>query len=65
MVVLIIGGMEGVSGIVRWGQTIGGAALYEGGRRLYTEEINAAIEEGAARALADRSAVTRRIRSLP
>lgn len=35
--------MEGVSGIVRWEQTRGGAALYDEARRLYTEEINAAI----------------------
>src|SRR3954447_18742461 len=35
--------MEGVSGIVRWQQTSGGHAMYEEGRRLYTEEINAAV----------------------
>jgi D-amino peptidase len=50
LVVLIIGDMEGVSGIVRWEQTTGGAsALYEEGRRLYTEEINAAVR-GARKA---------------
>src|SRR5438034_7470452 len=35
--------MEGVSGIVDWGQVNGGAPMYEEGRRLYTEEINAAV----------------------
>src|SRR5438874_10086508 len=35
--------MEGVSGIVRWAQTEGGDPMYAEGRRLYTEEINAAV----------------------
>jgi D-amino peptidase len=35
--------MEGVAGIVRWEQVDGGAAMYEEGRKLYTEEINAAV----------------------
>jgi D-amino peptidase len=35
--------MEGVSGIVKGEQTTGGEALYEEGRRLYTQEINAAV----------------------
>src|SRR5918911_5402136 len=35
--------MEGVAGIVKWEQTSGGKPLYDEGRRLYTEEINAAI----------------------
>ena len=35
--------MEGVSGIVKSPQTHGGAPLYEEGRKLYTEEINAAV----------------------
>jgi D-amino peptidase len=39
----IISDMEGVSGIVRWQQTSGGDPMYEEGRRLYTEEINAAV----------------------
>jgi len=43
MRVHIISDMEGVSGIVRWEQTTGGHAMYEEGRRLYTEEINAAV----------------------
>lgn len=43
MRVLIMADMEGVSGIVTWGQVTGGAPQYEEGRRLYTEEINAAV----------------------
>lgn len=43
MRVLIMTDMEGVSGIVVWDQVNGGAPLYEEGRRLYTEEINAAV----------------------
>ena len=35
--------MEGVAGIVKWEQTGHGEALFEEGRRLYTEEINAAV----------------------
>jgi D-amino peptidase len=35
--------MEGVAGISVWEQVNGGAALYEEGRRLYTEEVNAAV----------------------
>jgi D-amino peptidase len=44
----IISDMEGVSGIVKWEQVTGGEALYEEGRRLYTEEINAAIRGAKA-----------------
>src|SRR5919108_3761404 len=43
MRVLIMSDMEGVSGIVVWQQVNGGAPMYEEGRRLYTEEINAAV----------------------
>ncbi len=43
MRVLIMSDMEGVSGIVVWEQVNGGAPMYEEGRRLYTEEINAAV----------------------
>ncbi len=43
MRVLIMSDMEGVSGIVDWNQVNGGAPMYEEGRRLYTEEINAAV----------------------
>src|SRR5436190_1058505 len=49
MRVHIISDMEGVSGIVRWQQTIGGDPMYDEGRRLYTEEINAAVR-GAKKA---------------
>src|SRR6476646_3634816 len=35
--------MEGVAGIVKWQQTSGGEKLYDEGRVLYTEEINAAV----------------------
>jgi D-amino peptidase len=44
--------MEGVAGIVKWQQTTGGESLYEEGRKLYTEEINAAVR-GAKSAGAD------------
>jgi D-amino peptidase len=40
--------MEGVSGIVKWEQTTGGEGLYEEGRKLYTEEINAAVRGAKA-----------------
>jgi D-amino peptidase len=40
--------MEGVSGIVKGAQTIGGAPLYDEGRKLYTEEINAAVRGAKA-----------------
>jgi D-amino peptidase len=39
----VISDMEGVAGIVKWQQTTGGEKLYEEGRVLYTEEINAAV----------------------
>src|SRR5438552_11071443 len=40
--------MEGVSGIVKWKQTTGGDPMYEEGRRLYTEEINATVRGAKA-----------------
>ena len=43
MRVLVISDMEGVAGISNWQQVEGGESLYEEGRRLYTEEINAAV----------------------
>jgi D-amino peptidase len=49
--VVIFGDMEGVAGICRWAQVMGGAAMYDEGRRLYTGEINAAVRgafEGGA-----------------
>lgn len=48
MKVLIMTDMEGVSGIVAWSQVQGGGAMYEEGRRLYTEEINAAVRGARA-----------------
>jgi D-amino peptidase len=48
MRVHVIGDMEGVAGIVKWGQTEGGTALYEEGRVLYTEEMNAAVRGAKA-----------------
>jgi D-amino peptidase len=39
----VISDIEGVAGIVKWGQTGGDSPLYQEGRRLYTEEINAAV----------------------
>jgi D-amino peptidase len=44
----IISDMEGVSGIVKGPQTSGGAPMYDEGRRLYTEEINAAVRGAKA-----------------
>jgi len=44
----IISDMEGVSGIVRGAQTAGGAPMYDEGRKLYTEEINAAVRGAKA-----------------
>lgn len=43
MRVLIMSDMEGVSGIVTWSQVCGGKPTFDEGRRLYTEEINAAV----------------------
>ncbi len=48
MKVHVISDMEGVAGIVRWQQVGGGEPLYEEGRRLYTEEINAAVRGARA-----------------
>ncbi|HEY7199472.1 MAG TPA: M55 family metallopeptidase [Candidatus Dormibacteraeota bacterium] len=52
MRVHIISDMEGVGGITRWEQVHGGAPMYDEARRLYTEEINAAVR-GARAAGAD------------
>jgi D-amino peptidase len=41
--VFVMADMEGVAGITKWEQVSGGESLYEEGRRLYTEEINAAV----------------------
>jgi D-amino peptidase len=48
MRVHIISDMEGVAGIVKWQQTSGGDPMFEEGRRLYTEEINAAVRGAKA-----------------
>ena len=48
MRVHVISDMEGVAGIVKWAQTEGGLPLYEEGRVLYTEEINAAVRGARA-----------------
>jgi D-amino peptidase len=48
MRVHIISDMEGVAGIVRPEQTLGGHEMYEEGRKLYTEEINAAVRGAKA-----------------
>ena len=40
--------MEGVAGIVKWQQVSGGEKLYDEGRVLYTEEINAAVRGARA-----------------
>jgi D-amino peptidase len=46
--VFVISDMEGVAGIVRPEQTNAGEALYEEGRKLYTQEINAAVRGAKA-----------------
>ncbi len=48
MRVFVISDMEGVAGIVKWAQTTGGDPMYDEGRRLYTEEINAAVRGARA-----------------
>ena len=48
MKVHVISDMEGVAGIVKWQQTTGGDPMFEEGRRLYTEEINAAVRGAKA-----------------
>ncbi|HEX2049966.1 MAG TPA: M55 family metallopeptidase [Actinomycetota bacterium] len=48
MRVLVIGDMEGVAGICRWEQVTGGKPLYEECRKLYTEEMNAAVRGARA-----------------
>jgi D-amino peptidase len=48
MRVHVISDMEGVAGIVRWQQVTGGDPMFEECRRLYTEEINAAVRGARA-----------------
>src|SRR5436190_15653870 len=45
MKVFIVSDMEGVAGLVKWAQTDGvrGDVAYHEGRKLYTQEINAAV----------------------
>jgi D-amino peptidase len=44
----VISDIEGVAGIVKWAQTGGDQTLYHEGRKLYTEEINAAVRGAKA-----------------
>jgi D-amino peptidase len=44
----IISDIEGVAGIVRWAQAGGDQPLYHEARKLYTEEINAAVRGAKA-----------------
>jgi D-amino peptidase len=48
MRVFVVSDMEGVAGITKWEQVSGGESLYEEGRKLYTEEINAAVRGARA-----------------
>jgi len=48
MKVHIISDIEGCAGIVKWEQTGGDSPLYQEGRKLYTEEINAAVRGARA-----------------
>jgi D-amino peptidase len=48
MRVHVISDMEGVAGIARWEQVTGGDPMFEEGRKLYTEEINAAVRGAKA-----------------
>src|SRR5947209_4755707 len=54
MHVVIFCDMEGISCIEHWDQVTGGTALYEECRKLYTDEMNAAVR-GARAAGASRS----------
>jgi len=48
MKVHVISDLEGVSGVLRREQIMGGAAMFEEARKLYTEEINAAVRGAKA-----------------
>ena len=48
MKVFVISDMEGIAGIVKGDQTSAGEPLYEEGRNLYTQEINAAVRGAKA-----------------
>jgi D-amino peptidase len=51
--IFVVSDMEGVSGITKWQQVKGGESLYDEGRRLYTEEINAAVRGAYASGATD------------
>ncbi|HEX6789603.1 MAG TPA: M55 family metallopeptidase [Gaiellaceae bacterium] len=53
MRVHIISDIEGVAGLVNWGQTGGEKPLYHEARKLYTEEINAAVRGAKAAGAAE------------
>jgi len=44
----VISDIEGCAGVVKWSQTGGDGPLYQEGRKLYTEEINAAVRGAKA-----------------
>jgi D-amino peptidase len=48
MRVHVISDIEGVAGLVKWGQTGGDGPLYQEARKLYTGEINAAVRGAKA-----------------
>ena len=48
MRVHVISDLEGVSGVVKGGQTVGGEPMFDEARKLYTEEINAAVRGAKA-----------------
>src|ERR1043165_3942875 len=48
MRVHVVSDIEGVAGIVKWGQVGGDTKLYHEARVLYTEEINAAVRGAKA-----------------
>lgn len=43
MRIFIVSDMEGVAGITKWEQVMAGEAQFQEGRKLYTQEINAAV----------------------
>jgi D-amino peptidase len=46
--VFIVSDLEGVSGVTNPGQIVGGSPMYDESRRLYTEEMNAAVRGAKA-----------------
>ena len=48
MKIHIISDIEGCAGVVKWEQTGGESPLYQEARKLYTEEINAAVRGAKA-----------------